>query len=163
MPEWLSDLRATNAYALFAGAFLGGLFGYLADHWLSSKEERECRATLIKALHRQLSAIPETPATLLPDSFMARSTYHVSVVGQLLDGELLDARDDEELIQILSQWQTVEAQHNEAVFIANQADLTVGLAPELHDTCHRILDERHTMLLDWRRRLIELLRSEERS
>ena len=160
MPDWLHDVRATNAYALFAGAFLGGLFGYLWDRLLSRRESRERRATLLQALYRQLAAIPDTPAGMLPDTFMARSSFHVTVVGQLLDGEVLDAEEDAELIRVLSYWQTIEAQHNEAVVIANQVDITVGLSQELRDTCHRMLDERHNLMLAWRRRLIALLASD---
>ena len=161
MPEWIQDVRATNAYALFLGAFLGGLFGYFADRWLGRKESNQRRAALINALHRQLAAIPDTPASMLPDSFLARTTYHVTAVGQLLDGESLDAQEDADLIRVLSNWQAVEARHNEAVQIANQADITVGLNQDLHDTCHRVLDERHNLLLDWRRRLIALLPPDE--
>jgi hypothetical protein len=160
MPSWLSDLSIGFA-GVFFGALLAGIVGYLFDRMNARRESEARRAALIRALHRQLDMIPYTPGTLTPDSWMSRSTIHVTAVSQLLDGETLDARKDADLIRLLSVWQSMETRHNDAIQLVRQVSLVPSASPEIRDKSYNDVEDIHRGLREWREHLRKLVPPDE--
>jgi len=141
LPDWAAD-----TFRVFLGAVLGALLAYAGNwchHW---RQMRAQRAVLFRTLHRQFATIPWTPMGATPEHFMSKRTYHVTAARQLLDSQILDATKDANLIRALILWQASEAQHNDAIHLANQATITPGIASDVLIKAHQYVDDSHNEL-----------------
>ena len=115
MPGWFSDM-----VGVFLGAALGALFGYAANAYYDRQEARARRAVMVRVLQNQLSRWEAQPGRFVRGIQSQLRPIEVTVIGALLDGTVLDARKDGQLIEKFLDIQSTIRYFNELIRVYNQ-------------------------------------------
>ena len=143
MPDWLGgvlcwlwDRLTSDGFAVFAGAFFGAVFGYVGTVLFDRRETRARRDVLVRSLREEIEPWQERTFNRfvmgLPNWV---DQIPIASIDHLLDGHVLDARNDADLIVWLVRLRRRPDQHNEYVRVHNETHFT-----RLHDVADRSVD-----------------------
>ena len=152
----LMDLLAT-AVPLVVGGFLAGLFTYYFELRRTRNERAARRVVLLESLRRELAFVPEQLPAYRTGAVHLMPPIRTVVGAQLLDGQVLDWRGDELLIQPLLEFQSVAAIYNDLVAALNAAQSSQGWSEEMRSHWHGQLLGVHSSLLVTQRTLLTQL------
>jgi polyisoprenoid-binding protein YceI len=154
--ELAGSVLAT-AVPLVVGGFLAGLFTYFFERRLAAQDRRHRKEVLLESLKRELSFIPsELPAyrpgvaSFLPPIRSASGT-------QLLDGQTLDWKSDEAVIQALLELLGVSGIYNALAGHLNAGRSSGALSEDAYRLWHGQMLGAHASVVVVRRELLSLL------
>jgi hypothetical protein len=131
-----------DATSLIVGALLGALFGYWFAIHQQALETLARREVLIKLLQNELRQINGTLQPYDAAKSFYRDPLRLNAPTKLLDGETLEFRKDNRLIELLLNLNVVTSRYNDFVQMTNLAQATIDAPDNIHAQWYSDMQQR---------------------
>ncbi len=140
--SWLWDLVASGGFGLFLGALLGALFGYVGTILFDRRETQARRDVLVRSLREEIEPWrKEHFYRFVIGIANWVDPIPLASIDHLLDGHVLDARDDADLIVWLVRLRRRTDQHNEYCRVHNETHYTMQHEIDQRSHHHRVAQD----------------------